>query len=276
MEYKLQSFGESLGIILNLYIRNIKKILLGGFIILAFSGIVFWLIHIIGQYLGITGNYIGDFLGRYNTSLPTDASYLLKALVFFATSAYSIFLLQIYNNDYKGKDRGVQFNEISPLLKRHYFPILLCNILVFLGTMGGMLLLVIPGIIFSLAWFLSECFVLLEDMRAVEAMRSSWQLTRKNRWTILGMSIVISIITWIVIFLLSKAISYALVPVQMRLSSNWRLNQWNEIILNLFISTPLQVSMTLVLYHNLKIKKEGLPSDELEKEFNKAEESAEV
>lgn len=276
MEYKEMSFGGTLGNILNLYIRNIKRILAGGIITLAVTGILFWIILKAGIYLGISGNLLEDFFGNYNRSLTENASYLLKGIVFFTGTAYSIFLLWGYHSDFEDSDLKINGISAFSMIKSSYLPLLLCNVLVFLGTIGGTALLVVPGIIFSLAWFVSDCYVVFEEKKAVEAMRSSWRITKDNRLNILGLSIVVTLISGLVMFLLSTIIKLGLDFLQVKMNLPWTLYQWNEILLNLFISTPIQASMVLVLYRNLKMKKEGLPENQLEKEFNKEEASAEV
>lgn len=268
MEFKQQSFGESLGVILKLYFRNIKPILAGGTATLVLSIALYWLIQTAAAYLGISITLLRDVLK--NNDLNAQ-SYLVKILMFFLNSSYSIFLLSLYDNDYKDQANTIYPADILNTLKKRFFPLLWCNILVYMGMFGGILLLIIPGIIFSLAWMISPAFVVLENKKALESMSISWKISKGSRWELLGLSIIITLISGVVVFALDKALDFLFIYAQIHLDLSVIIYQWQQISLSIFISTPVSTAFLLVVYYNLKIKQQGLPMEQLEKDFHKEE-----
>jgi hypothetical protein len=65
-------------------------------------------------------------------------------------------------------------------------------------TMLGMLLLIIPGIILSLAFIVVYPVAVFEKGSAVDALRRSSQLTRGRRWNIFGASFIIGILVGVI------------------------------------------------------------------------------
>jgi len=275
MKFKQQSFGESLGVMMNLYIRNIKNIMAGGAIALFLSAGLYWMVNTLAQNTGISMSYARDFASDIGYSNVLNESIFIMAVVFICTTAFEVFLIWMYDRSYR-LETGVNARDFLDILKKRIIPALLCNILVYLGIIGGFILLVIPAIVFSLAWSLASNYIVLEELPVLEAMRKSWNITKGSRWSILGLGFISTMISGIAYFLLSQLLDVGVTALENIWSVPVMIYQWKETFLSIFISTPITASIYLVIYHNLKIEKEGLPTDHLEKEFHKKPESTEA
>ena len=74
-------------------------------------------------------------------------------------------------------------------------------------TCLGLILLVIPGIILSLAFVVTYPVAVFEKGSAVNALRRSSQLTRGHRWNILAASMVIGLLVWVAGFAAGGVVS---------------------------------------------------------------------
>ena len=64
------------------------------------------------------------------------------------------------------------------------------SVVVLLGTMFGMVLLIVPGVLLALRWTLAANFTLTSDMRVSEALRASRDATEGVRGEIFGAYVV--------------------------------------------------------------------------------------
>ena len=86
----------------------------------------------------------------------------------------------------------------------------LANLLVGLAVIGGLILLIIPGIIFAMRFSMTG-YILVDNpqLDAVEAMRQSWRMTRGHLgkiWGIVGVSILMMIPIITIIGIIATAI----------------------------------------------------------------------
>src|SRR5215475_5817652 len=65
-------------------------------------------------------------------------------------------------------------------------------------TALGFVLLVIPGIIVSVALILVYPIVTLENLGPVDTLKHSWNLTKGHRWNIFAASFVLGLLCWVV------------------------------------------------------------------------------
>ena len=70
----------------------------------------------------------------------------------------------------------------------------LASFLAWVLTLAGLVLLIVPGIIASLAFFVVAPVAIFENVSPTDALRRSWELTKGHRWNILGASFVIGIL----------------------------------------------------------------------------------
>lgn len=93
--------------------------------------------------------------------------------------------------------RQTTFSENLKFGVRNALPMLGLMILVVLAYMGGLILLVVPGVMMLLAFSVALPAALAEKTGVFGAFRRSRDLTRNNRWRILGLWVIVSILSWV-------------------------------------------------------------------------------
>jgi len=113
---------------------------------------------------------------------------ILVALLYgFAVTVYSLSYVQ------KGNFAFHDISHVLTLKKFAYF--LAASLLVGLAVIGGMILLVVPGIIFAVQMSLYKFIVLEKDMSPMDSIRESIRLTKGHRWMIFRFIILIILIS---------------------------------------------------------------------------------
>jgi len=87
---------------------------------------------------------------------------------------------------------------------KFWLPYLIMNILVGVAVMFGLILLVIPGIIIAVRYAFSEFDLLLNQSQPLDAMRNSWDLTKKYAWILLGGYIIITLVLYAPYYMLAS------------------------------------------------------------------------
>lgn len=127
--------------------------------------------------------------------------------------------------------------------------------LTILAVYGGMLLLIVPGIMWGLAFSLSTAVVMAEPLGAVASMKRSAGLAKGSRWTLLGLFLVCGLVT-----LVPNVLAWGLgtlVPV---------LGGTITIATGVCLG-PLFYTAPAVAYHDLRVAKEGARTEELARVF---------
>jgi uncharacterized protein YybS (DUF2232 family) len=138
---------------------------------------------------------------------------------------------------------------------RRFGSVLLLAILVGIVVVVGLILLVIPGIIFLVFLSVSEPALIVENRRGTEAMSRSWNLVRGHFWHALVVILLAAIITWVVQGILT-AIG----------GDNWFV-RWVFSAIAQIITAPFTVLVTVLLYLDLRARKEALTADTLRREL---------
>lgn len=108
-------------------------------------------------------------------------------------------------------------------------------------TLIGLVLLVIPGIIVSLGFAVVAPVAIFEKGSAVKALRRSWQLTRGHRWNILGASIVLGLVIWVI----TAAATGAVGLFNLNGVSFWPLNVTAAIVVDIFAEALTVLSLVV-------------------------------
>lgn len=138
---------------------------------------------------------------------------------------------------------------------RRFGSVLLLAVLVGLVVVAGFILLVIPGIIFLVFFAVSEPALIVENRRGTEAMKRSWNLVRGHFWHALVVILVAAIITGLVSGIIG-AIG----------GGNWFI-RWIFTAIAQIITAPFTVLVTVLLYLDLRARKEALTADTLRAEL---------
>ena len=93
-----------------------------------------------------------------------------------------IFLKAVRNEPFKTYDMFMAFQNI--------WNVVFASILVSIIVGIGIVLLIVPGIIFACKLVFVPFLVMDRKMEAIEAVKKSWEMTKGYSWTIFGMAVV--------------------------------------------------------------------------------------
>ncbi len=122
---------------------------------------------------------------------------------YFSTISIAYFVL---------KEESLDTGELLRKSSKYFFGVIGVVILVGLFLIPLYLLLIIPGVIFSVYWVFSYLFVIDSDDRGLSALRKSYRLVKGNWWAVLGrfflaglivmaVNLVFSFVSWIFLLL---------------------------------------------------------------------------
>ena len=131
--------------------------------------------------------------------------------------------------------------------------ILWVSFLTALAVIGGLILLIVPGIIFAIRFTFGTTVVVVEGSRGRAAMRRSWGLAKGQFWRILGTLFLASLLAGIVGGFLALPASIGSFFVG---SGGWALRALGASIASV-ITTPFVVLVRVLLYFDMRIRKEG-------------------
>lgn len=180
--------------------KNLKKI-----VMIYLWGLMYAFVPlvIIAVLLGV--NYwLGDSAGvalRLVTVVIAVLGFLLS--MYFLIRAYiSIFLF--VKHDFSGKEKEL-FRESRRFFWPYFGLVLLTIIFVILWS----LLLIIPGIIYSVLYSFACYALFFEDKRGMAAIRRSVKLATGYFWPILGRFLFVGVIVWVFSVIVAIPLSFA-------------------------------------------------------------------
>ena len=255
-----RSFGEIFSTALDIYRRNAAKLLgLVAVVVIPLSLIGFLIVRV-ALAPGTRRVNIG---GRV-AEVPQPRNLLVALLAVGIGAAIAIIINSILQ---AATMRGAALASLGEPVDisdsyrwgmRRFGSVLLVGILIGLGVLGGLILLIIPGIIFLVMWSVSIPSVVVEGQRGTSAMRRSWQLVRGHFWFVLGVVVVASIITSVVSSIFTRLAGTSDVLAYI-------LNTIGQII-----TAPFAALVTVVLYLDLRTKSENLTVTELRGQLDRS------
>ena len=116
----------------------------------------------------------------------------------------------------------------------------------------GFLLFVVPGVIFMVSYAFVASVIMLENANSAEGRQRSWELARGNRWKIFAIWLVVGLLTafvngaidLLVLALVGQSSTVAMVA-----------NLAGELVS--YIVVPIPTIATVLLYYDLRMRKEG-------------------
>ena len=243
-----RSFGGIFSTALEIYRRNAVKLLaIVAVIVIPLSLISFFIVRAL-----VTPGTETAEVGGQTIEIPERRSLFVLLLAAAIGAAIAIIINSILQ---AATMRGaalatlgepVDISESYRWGLRRFGSVLLVAVLIGLGVLGGLILLIIPGIIFLVMWSVSIPAVVVEGQRGTSAMRRSWNLVKGHFWFVLGVVVVAAIITSVVSSIFSRfagtSDTLALI-----------LNTIGQII-----TAPFSALVTVVLYLDLRTKAENL------------------
>ena len=133
--------------------------------------------------------------------------------------------------------------------------ILLIGLLVGLSVGVGLIFLVIPGLFLAVKFAVSIPTLVVENKRGTKAMSRSWELTGGHFWHVVG--------TFLVAFIIAGIVSAVLTA---PFSGGWFLRAIGSSIAQI-VTAPFTAIVTILIYLDLRARKENLSSDGLRAEL---------
>lgn len=131
--------------------------------------------------------------------------------------------------------------------------ILWVSFLIGLAVLGGVILLIIPAIIFGIRFTFSAIVVVVEGRRGTQAMRRSWRLSKGSFWKIVGTLLLAGILRGVVRGILGFPFTIAAAQVG---SGGWILSAVGSSLAEI-VTQPFYAIIGVLLYFDLRIRKEG-------------------
>lgn len=196
---------------------------------------------------------ISLYLSEYIPS-STLASEIIILIVIAASLVFTLWasiamarVLAAYLLGQEPRDWKTMFSESSNLI----LPVMIVSVLVFLIVFGGSLLLIIPGIIFTVWYSFTFYTVVFENKKGFESLSSSKSLVVGRWWAVLWRMLVPGVIFG----LLGASVAYIIIGLVDLIPMSELAGAVVDRILNAAISlafTPLTAGATLILYFNAK------------------------
>ena len=126
------------------------------------------------------------------------------------------------------------------------------------STLLGTLLLIVPGIILWTMWYVAFPACVLEGIGPFEALSRSSFLTSGSRWKVLGLALVIVLIIAVPGAILQSVLGLTL--------------GWSGLVIGAYVGRvlggALAAIVAAVLYHELRVAKEGVDVDRIAAVFD--------
>jgi len=141
---------------------------------------------------------------------------------------------------------------------RDIVPFLWVNILTGLIILGGTILFIIPGLIFSIWYYFASYIFAVEKIHGYGALKASKDLSQGRFWIVVGKIVLISLMYLAIMLIIIGAPTLIIIAATkftniVNLSNQW----WFEALQTFaaFLTLPLNLGFWTILYKNLKENK---------------------
>ena len=143
--------------------------------------IVIFVLILISLPMGIVNSFVDRATFGYSSLTLFGIAYGVIVLGPVSYGMNWIFLKAVRNEPFKTYDMFMAFQNI--------WNVVIANILVSIIVGIGIVLLIVPGIIFACRLAFVSYLVMDQKMEAMEAIKKSWEMTKGYTWTIFGMAV---------------------------------------------------------------------------------------
>ncbi len=125
---------------------------------------------------------------------PDSFEWFLVPIAMLGT-AYAIFIAGPIHYSVKWvflkavRGEKIEIKDMFSVFDRNYWNAVLANIVVGVIIIFGFVMLIVPGIIFAVRLAFVSYLVIDRKMEAIEALKTSWEMTRGHGWHILWMAL---------------------------------------------------------------------------------------
>jgi hypothetical protein len=156
--------------------------------------------------------------------------------------------------------RGRQVNMGTSIMHglKRFFPLIGGVLLIALGAGLGLVLLVIPGIMLIVRWYIFAPVCVVEKLGPLASMKRSAELTEGNRWKLFALIVIIGVIGAIASGLIVLALATTLSPMAaLGAQGIWRA-----------VWSAFTNVLTVVIYLDLRQAKEGADIESIASVFD--------
>lgn len=144
---------------------------------------------------------------------------------------------------------------------KRLLPVIGVAFVVGLGIVGGLILLIVPGVILMCAWWVAIPVAVVEKPGVLASLRRSSELTKGSRWQIFGLVILLALLSNVPTNILEKVL----------LTENATTGDVRIYLIGLMVISVVTGAIGAVIgavaYHDLRQVKEGVDTDELASVF---------
>jgi len=188
----------------------------------------------------------------------------VAAPVAFGAATYAV------SERYLGRD--VAIGESLGRACKRLWTLGLAQLSVSIRVMIGLLLLIIPGILWMLSYSLVIPVIMVEGQKAEASLKRSWQLVKDYRKKVFAVLLVLMVIQGLVSY---GAANVASMFLDTEIGSGQLLQSALANVTSMFL-TPLIIVADILLYYDLRIRKEGFDLEMLSRDLGPAPETAAV
>jgi len=155
------------------------------------------------------------------------------------------------------RGEGFDVSQSLGAAARRFFPLLGVGLVAGLGTMLGAMLLVVPGLIIAVMWYVAGVACLVEKAGVFDSLRRSSELTKGYRWPIFGVLLIIILLS------MFGSVGFVLVA---KSGASLLLRSVVEFIWSVIVG-GFGAVIVGVVYHDLRVAKEGVDIEKLTSVF---------
>ncbi len=223
-----------------LYIKNWRKFL-------PYLTILF-VPTVILSLLGISSLYLSVYLPQ--SSLPSNLIIIAVSAASFVLNIWaSIALTKALSAQLMG--RPVEWKESFTTSNYLIWPVIYTSILMFLIVMGGFLLLIIPGIIFSVWYNFYFYSLVIENKKGLAALNNSKSLVVGRWWPIIWRLAVPAVVFGFLNVFIVTIISFLIKLIPLTQFLAMALNSSLTSLVGIIVA-PFSLGASLILYYSAK------------------------
>jgi hypothetical protein len=143
--------------------------------------LVIFVLILLSLPIGLVNSFIARATFSYSSFTLFGIAYGLIVLGPVSYGVSWIFLKAVRNEPFKTYDMFMAFQNI--------WNAVIANILVSVIVGIGIVLIIVPGIIFACRLVFVPFLVMDQKMEAIEAIKKSWEMTTGHSWTIFAMGL---------------------------------------------------------------------------------------
>lgn len=147
-------------------------------------------------------------------------------------------------------------------------PVSLISIVVGVIVLLGWIVFIIPGIFLYVIFWVAVPAAVVERTGVIDSMKRSLELTKGNRWKVFFVLVLWIVISFIIQVIVAFAVGVPMMPAdQMAAPQISTAGAWIADIVNMLLA-GIGASILAVGYHDLRVAKEGIGSDEIARTFD--------